>query len=516
MNSRRDFLSNIGAGVVSASIGTGLAADLGFSTAFADQGADRLTFGPLEPLVALMQDTAADRLMSQVVERLRNGTPLRDIVAAAAFANARTFGGEDYIGFHTMMAIGPAYHISQEMPQARQALPVLKVLHRNAERIRQYGGAPREVLRPIPPPNIPNDRSNPEALRDQLREPNVNEAERTFAVLARTPEDALNSVLMAVEDAAEVHRVVLPYRAWDLMGIIGRDQAHALLRQSVRYCAKAESPGYRQHMGEVRTLIPRLLDQHRLLGRELGARRAEDRWVEDLCNTIVRGAPAQAAEAAANALAEGFDPVAIGEAISLAANQLVLRDNGRPKQEGPNKPQGSVHGDSVGVHACDSANAWRNLSRIGNVRNKVVCLLLGAWQAARDRADRGGDFLNQLPYPREEAREAVRVVDAARLLGALEEAIRGRDQVRAAALAHRYTQTEQPMRALWDLLRTYAISEDGALHHEKFYRTTVEEYASARVPFKSRYIVALARVTASGFGYEAPGYAESCRLLGIS
>ncbi|MFO0865954.1 MAG: hypothetical protein U0744_15105 [Gemmataceae bacterium] len=416
MTTRREFLSDVGAGVVSASLGVHLAADLGFSTAFADQGSERVAFGSLEPLVAWMQETPADRLITQCVERWRSGTSLRDIAAAAAFANARTFGGEDYVGFHTLMAIGPAYHMAQEMPEASRPLPLLKVIYRNADRIRQFGGVSREVLRPVQPAALPNDRSGAEALRDRLREPNVGEAERTFAAIGGTPLDSLNALLMAVEDAAEVHRVVLPYRAWDLMGIIGREHAHALLRQSVRYCAKAETPGYRQYMGDVRTLIPRLLDQHRLIGRELGTRRPDDRWVEDLSLAIFRGTPAQAADATASALAEGFDPAAIGEAISLAANELVLRDNGRPKEEGPNKPQGSVHGDSVGVHGCDSANAWRNLTRIGDARNKVVCLLLGAWQVARDRGDRGGDFLNQQPYPREEAREAVRTVEPARTL----------------------------------------------------------------------------------------------------
>ena len=71
------------------------------------------------------------------------------------------------------------------------------------------------------------------------------------------------------------------------------------------------------------------------------------------------------------------------------------------------------------------------------------------------------------------------------------------------------------MRPVWDLLLRYAISEDGALHHEKFYRTTVEEYASVRAPFRGRYLIALARVTASGHGYPAPGYADACRLLGV-
>src|ERR1700674_5040939 len=155
MKSRRDFLKDVGAGVVAASVGSTLAADLGFSTAFAQQGAERLTFGNLEPLVTLMQETTAVRLIPMVVTRLRDGANLRDIVAAAALANARTFGGEDYVGFHTMMAIAPSYHMSQELPQARRALPVLKVLFRNASRIQEYGGTRNEVLRPVQAAELP-------------------------------------------------------------------------------------------------------------------------------------------------------------------------------------------------------------------------------------------------------------------------------------------------------------------------------------------------------------------------
>ena len=46
---------------------------------------------------------------------------------------------------------------------------------------------------------------------------------------------------MAVHDHTEVHRVVLPYRAWEMLELVGKEQAHTLLRQSVRYCVKAES-----------------------------------------------------------------------------------------------------------------------------------------------------------------------------------------------------------------------------------------------------------------------------------
>jgi hypothetical protein len=62
------------------------------------------------------------------------------------------------------------------------------------------------------------------------------------------------------------------------------------------------------------------------------------------------------------------------------------------------------------------------------------------------------------------------------------------------------------------LLR-YAISEDGALHAEKYYQTVAEEFAATRPAFRWRQLVGLARVTASEFGRPAPGYAEARDLL---
>ena len=97
------------------------------------------------------------------------------------------------------------------------------------------------MLHPVVPTSGP---STPDAtqLRDAVRHKDVRAAEQTFARIAQGPaEDAFNELLWTVQDETEVHRVVLPYRAWDLLGLIGKDHAHALLRQSVRYCVKAES-----------------------------------------------------------------------------------------------------------------------------------------------------------------------------------------------------------------------------------------------------------------------------------
>src|SRR5205823_14642519 len=180
-----------------------------------------------------------------------------------------------------------------------------------------------------------------------------------------------------------------------------------------------------------------------------------------------RSTPQQAAEIAAAALAEGMAPDAVGEAIALATNQLILRDVGRTaRDETTNKPLGSVHGDSIGVHACDSANAWRNMARVANARNTFACLILGAYQVALDRSNRGGNFLEWQPLPLKQHVDGIKSEAPAALLSEAEDAIRGNLQARAAAIVQRYGQLGHSPRAMFDLMLEYAISEDGSLHAE--------------------------------------------------
>ena len=64
-----------------------------------------------------MQETPVDRFLPAVVERIKAGADLRQLVAAAALANARTFGGQDYDGYHAIMALVPSYHMACELPE---------------------------------------------------------------------------------------------------------------------------------------------------------------------------------------------------------------------------------------------------------------------------------------------------------------------------------------------------------------------------------------------------------------
>ena len=512
-STRRDFLAEVGRGMVTATVGLSMASELGFASSVDISLPPRLEFGELEPLVQIMQETPVTKLLPLLVGKLRKGVSLQQLVAAGAYANARTFGGEDYVGFHTMMAIAPGFHMARELAPERAPLPVLKVLYRNTSRIQEFGGIRNEVLRPTQLDSSGAKPSGDEWLRDSVRGPNRSQTDQLFAASGLSPEEMINAVLPMVDDETEVHRVVLPYRAWDLLGLIGREHAGTLLRQSVRYCVKSEMT-HPDSRNESRRLLPQLLEEHQLLGAKPGDRTVDDQWITEFSALLFKSTPSQAAAAAAAALAEGIAPDAIGEAISLTANQLLLRDHGRtPSMEVTGKPIGSVHGDSIGVHACDSAAAWRNLARVANPRNTFACLILGAYQAALDRTARGGDFQNWAPLPLQQHSDSSKLVDSAGLLRELDEAIRGNLQGRAAGIVHRYGQLTHDPANVFEVLRSYAISEDGALHGEKFFRTVTEEFRTTRPIFRWRHLIALARVTASEYGRPGAGVAEAIDLL---
>ncbi|MCL6503837.1 MAG: hypothetical protein K6T86_14230 [Pirellulales bacterium] len=513
---RREFLAGVGKGMIVASVGAAAASDLGLAWAWAEEGSDELPLGRWEPLANLLVETPLERLLPTLVEKIQAGTTLDELVAAAAMANARKFGGEDYIGFHTLMALAPAWHMARELKGPQAALPVLKVLYRNTARLQETGGRSGEVLHPIEPAVLANDRRPTDVLREQVRQQDVAAAEATYAALATrtSPEDAFEHLLHLVEDNVEVHRTVLPYRAWALLDLVGREHAHTMLRQSVRYCVRAE----RGNNGEARRTLEALFDRYRLEAWQPGRRDPGDAWVEGTAMSLIADTPAVAAETIAAALADGVAPSVVAEAIALAANELLLRDPGRPEQYADRvKPAGSVHGDSLGVHASDCANAWRNMGLASTPRHQAAGLVLSAIDISRSAhaPGYGVDFSKRQPQPVPEVLAQVTADTGDALLAALEDSIRQQNQALACAVVHRYGVLGYSERPVFDLLLRYAISEDGALHAEKYYRTVSEEFYCLRPAFRWRELVALARVTASEYGRPAPGYQQACELLKV-
>ncbi|MFO1064587.1 MAG: hypothetical protein U0892_12050 [Pirellulales bacterium] len=391
---------------------------------------------------------------------------------------------------------------------------MLKVLHRNAVRIQEFGGRAREVLHEVHAEPLPSGVHAGEYLREVARTGDVERSDRVYASVAALPVgEAFNHLQYELEDEVDVHRIVLAWRAWDTLEIAGEGWAHCLLRQSVRYCATSEKRliDSGSARSSVRDVLPKLMDQYRLLSRAPGSKVGDDRWIDELAETIFRGSRESAADAVAQAYVEGYDPKSIGEALSIAANRLVLHDPGRPAEwSSPEKPTGSCHGDSIGVHASDAANAWRNILQVSNSRNVAASLIVGAFHTAGQSSRSSAQSI-----PAEDRVEAVSGESSDRILSQLEAFIRAGDQIGAAAAAVKFSRSGASERPILDLLLRFAVSEDGALHAEKYYHTAASEFATTRTAFRWNQIVGLARVTASEFGRPSPGYEAAKRVLQV-
>src|SRR5262249_16021455 len=156
---------------------------------------------------------------------------------------------------------------------------------RNSSRIAARGG--KEVLLPVEAGRLGKDRICGELLRDATRKSDRQAAEKTFAALAKgSANEALDHLMYAVADNPEVPRVVLAYRAYDMLDLVGKEHAHPLLRQSVRYCVDAERWSSNVRHGDCRAVLPKLLEKHGLLKKAAGTRKLDDAGLERLSQNI--------------------------------------------------------------------------------------------------------------------------------------------------------------------------------------------------------------------------------------
>lgn len=509
---RREFLDHVGRGMLVAGLGASLSADLGFSTAFAEDGADTLSFGKYDGLVDLLQSTPPDALQPILIKMLKGGeTDLQTLISAGALANAESFGGEDYVGFHTAMAMLPALEMMKLLPAERQPLPVLKVLYRNSTQIQELGGKSHKALREQ---HFANEHSGDVsiALRDHGRANNLSQAEQLFTQLhAATADDMFNQLQPIMQDDINVHRFVFAYRTHGLAKLLGPEYAYDILRQCVRFCLSHEQNRI-DHNGPpspIRALMPKLLDQYKLAGARFGSADPGDAWVDQTSLAIYSGPPERSAEIVAAAIQDGISQEVIGEAISLASNLLTLRQG---------SDRWRAHGDSPGVHASDATNAWRNMARLAEPKHAIAGLIIAAYHSAVHTPFSGA------AYPLEAHRDSITASSAEDLLAVTEDAVRNNDQGRAAAAIAIYGEKGYPLQPVLDSMLKFTISEDGRLHGEKYYHTVCEEYKTIRPAFRYRQIIGLARVTASAHGFDrkdehgfrAPGYEAACQELGIT
>lgn len=517
MTPRRSFLVRVGQGMLAAGLGHSTAVQLGLAAMPIEDKPSRLRFAGHDRLVDLLQETPLEKFLPAVVSELRSGTSLQQLITAAALANARAFGGEDYVGFHTFMALMPALRMSRQLPAELQPLPILKVLYRQAARLEETDHHHSDTLKPAASVTASQDLTQlTQAITNSVHQQDRNTADQLLTSATHaSSETAWNSLLPTVFEAPEVHRIVLAHRAWDMLDLVGQSHADAMLRQSLHYCIHVEHNRQKGYHNISEKLAAMIEDSFAAISASTPSRVADEQWIVQFSELLLKTPPEAAAAAAAAALAEGISPASVSQAVSATACQLVLRDAGRPPEWAqPNKPVGSVHGDSIGVHASDTAHAWRQIASVSNPKNTRAAVILSAWCVARDAAVRPAS--EWTPRPLEQSLQQISETDPQRLQAILESSIRQQQQDLACAAASRCLTAGVSAETLFLKLLPFACSEDGALHAEKYFWTTRDEFTSLPAGLRNHELIALARVSASQYGTPAPGLQEARDLLKIA
>lgn len=514
MLSRRRLLGHGCRGALLAGIGSGLG-----TTAWSgggpvgawleqDQGID---FGRHRDRVEFLLSASPSGMLDHVVEGLRKGETREDWAAASALANAVTFGGEDYDGYHVAMALIPSLRMSSRLGGTDAKLALLKVMHRNARRMQKVGAPGKRALRGVPKAAAGSE-DTAMRLVAAVRAVDLEAAEAEFrSTSSRGSSAQAEALLPLVCDDAEVHRVVLLERAYDMVGLCGEEQAQVLLRQLVRFSIDVEPRiSKRSRTRELRKCVPAVVEEFGLERAPKAQKAASAADIEAWANQLVRNSRAEGARMVGEALAQGVSEDAMGEAISLAGAELILRDPGRSRSEASKeKPEGSVHGASTGVHASDSALAWRGLATLGDWPTRAATWVTAAFHVAGQ-----GDGHREACPGLAEARESLSKEPVAHDRTRLAEAIRAGEQARAVALAERMSAEPGSEGDLFGTLASASLEADGALHAEKIDETTTSAYRRARPEHRARFPMALARVCASEAGFEAPGLADARERLG--
>ncbi len=473
----------------------------------------------VEQEVRFVEDTPSDHIVDATIERLRNGRPAREILAAACLAVSRsTELPPDHHGgpVHPVSGMHAVYQLASRLGGDSGYLPVVQSValankHVNSP---EMGPALMPALDPAPLAGTDTaallagflqalaDRQTPAAERHLLA---------LLPVVA--PGQILDAMLQVAlpRNALDDHYLLYPIYAFRALDDLGWDWAPVVLRPPVRYLARHPMM---EAIGEFKpdvvaegvalyrdfAAIERMIDDHGLTEDRvaLATQDAESVAIGRLAERIGQvGEIRSVVRLLARALAEGLSLAGAGEALSIGGGLLFLRcSSGNPFE----------------VHIHTGINARRYLLGLEGVcfRTKVLGLLswgLGmevryldptlTWtpgappELVAGLPTRGQDDLLQTIA---ESILTQPVVDLETIEVSVDELVAA-DQVRdTIALAQQYATAGYDPEPYFELLGRLTCRDDQSeMHAYKLQQVAYEEYFGVREPYRWVHMVSAAR-----------------------
>src|SRR5437879_652142 len=473
----------------------------------------------VEPLVQFVEETTPDRIVAETHDKLGAGTPVKDMLLAAALAVVRSSDlppGHHGGPLHPLAGLHAVRHISARLSGEYARLPVIQNVAVANKHIHSPAMGPYVLADAKPVSENDDVDATVKAFRTAVSRGVYNACDHYYLYLLErlSPMQVLELLLEVgvPKNQLDDHYFLFPVFTWRALEYFGWDYAKYIGRAPVRYVTRPTNPAMMLDVDE-------LIKKYELLERDLRAKTGDDetaaitRLADQIgcCNDF-----AELPDMLAHALGTGLSLEGTGEGLSVGGSTVFLR---------------SLTGNPMDVHINTGANTRRYLLGQSELSRRIKLQALLMWNTGPEvRMAQRMLAPNIQPEPDRVAYLPSRPQDELLAeLGALIDRLpvgerlptaglaswRSTDEVKqAAALAQQYANCDYAPEPLITALGKIACRDNFTeMHAFKHHQATYEEFYATRPSLRWRHLVSAVQAAAISHGRIQDVYEHAAEVM---
>jgi hypothetical protein len=480
----------------------------------------------IEPLVQFIEDTPPAEILDAALAKLREGTPIQEMLTASALAVTRSTDmppGHHGGPLHPLAGLYAVTKLVERLEGEEKYVPVLQHVALSNKHIHHPAMGPYR-LPEFAPLNGGGVEGSKQAFLMAVSRGEWNQADHLFQYLWKNaPEIECFDLLLTAaipKNFHDDHYFMFPSTLWRAIdkGVLDKQYLAHVMRPAVRYVTR-NPVAPPNPMPSPFPQIEELIEKHQLLKRVLRQRSSEEETtaIGELGEAIGRvDVFADIPALISQALADGLSLEGAGEALSIGAARLFMR---------------SLGGNPMDVHLHTSVNIRRYLIRLDGISLKNKVMLLLTWHTGpeiRSTANR----MQPAPQPEQAKIDALPKRSQEELLEEVKQSIYNQPptdwsqvanlglmkavpEVRHTVnLAAQYMQLGYDHQAFIAMLAEVVCHDSFTeMHAFKHHQSVVEEYYATQEEKRWMHLVCGAQAAAISFGKNMAVYEEYLDLL---
>lgn len=433
----------------------------------------------IEPLTRLLEDAPREKVLSEFAQRVKQGTPYADVLAALLLAGVRNVQPRPSVGFkfHAVLVVHSAHLASQSGPDEDRWLPIFWALDYFKSAQEQDRKEGDWTMAAVDESAVPKASQARRMFIEAMEQWDVSKADAAAAAVARTMGSAEAFDLFFKFGARDFrsigHKAIFVANSRRALEVIGWQHAELVLR-SLAYALlmhEGDNPSRRDDpvdaVGRVNW------ERAEKLPEDWADGRVDDPAALELLAVLRDGSADDAGSKTAEMLRKKVAPASLWEAVFNGAGESLLRQPG-----------------IVGLHTLTTVNALHQAYlHAGDASTRRFALLQAAaflpmfHDSMRSRGKVGSQKIDALEAiepskdPAEDLQQAF--VDLSR--------DRGKAVSRVLGLLQADPTLAGP---LVDQARRLVFAKGRDSHDYKFSSAVLEDYHALRSPWRERFLAA--------------------------